>query len=232
MDGINLAFIFAIGISFLPASLVTFIVKEREINVKHQQIVSGVSLNAYWAANYFVDFAKYLIPAILCCLVALIMNASVLVDDGHYGVLWILFILYGFSIVSFVYLLSFAFKDYGSGQMSTFFLNFCLGFIGGLAMNLLRFFESTRSIAKVLSWVLRLCPTFSITHGMLTMTNKKAYARIENFDENLSPFNMKLVGPEIVMMIITAIVFYLLVFVLEAMRTKKNPFSKDVHSDP
>mmetsp|Transcript_24372 Transcript_24372/g.21540 ORF Transcript_24372/g.21540 Transcript_24372/m.21540 type:complete len:1036 (+) Transcript_24372:413-3520(+) len=114
VDGLSLAFIFAIGISFLPASLVTFIVKERELNVKHQQIVSGVSLTAYWAANYFVDVVKYFIPAILCCLFALAMDAAALIDGENYGALWVLFMLYGLAITSFVYFTSFAFKDYGT----------------------------------------------------------------------------------------------------------------------
>jgi len=114
VDGLALAFIFSIGISFLPASLVTFIVKERELNVKHQQIVSGVSLTAYWAANYFVDVVKYFIPAILCCLFALAMDAAALIDGENYGALWVLFMLYGLAITSFVYFTSFAFKDYGT----------------------------------------------------------------------------------------------------------------------
>jgi len=43
--------------------MVLYIVKERECNAKHQQIVSGVSLGAYWFSNFLVDYAKYLIPA-------------------------------------------------------------------------------------------------------------------------------------------------------------------------
>jgi ATP-binding cassette subfamily A (ABC1) protein 3 len=34
-DGIVAVFIFTIGMSFIPASIISFIVKERETNVKH-----------------------------------------------------------------------------------------------------------------------------------------------------------------------------------------------------
>lgn len=37
-----------IAFCFLPASYVIFVVKEREVKAKHQQIISGVSLSAYW----------------------------------------------------------------------------------------------------------------------------------------------------------------------------------------
>lgn len=34
-DGFIAAFIFSIGMSFIPASIISYIVKEREINIKH-----------------------------------------------------------------------------------------------------------------------------------------------------------------------------------------------------
>jgi ATP-binding cassette subfamily A (ABC1) protein 3 len=73
-DGIIATFIFCIALSFIPASLITFTVKEREDQVKHQHLVSGVSLLSYWLSNYFMDFAKYLMPAIFSILMMLAFN--------------------------------------------------------------------------------------------------------------------------------------------------------------
>lgn len=36
-----------IAFAFVPASFVSFLVKEREVNAKHQQLISGVSILAY-----------------------------------------------------------------------------------------------------------------------------------------------------------------------------------------
>lgn len=55
--------VFSLAIGFIPASIIVFIVKERESKVKHQQLVSGVSMSAYWLSNFFVDYVKYLIFA-------------------------------------------------------------------------------------------------------------------------------------------------------------------------
>ena len=68
---------FSIGLSFIPASLITFIVKEREDNVKHQQIVSGVSLFSYWLSNYALDMLKYLVPGIFGFLMVLAFDINV-----------------------------------------------------------------------------------------------------------------------------------------------------------
>lgn len=64
ISGIVAAFMFSIGLSFIPASMITFTVKEREEKVKHQQLVSGVGLFAYWTSNLVIDFFKALIPCL------------------------------------------------------------------------------------------------------------------------------------------------------------------------
>lgn len=38
--------IMLIGISLIPTSAIVFIIKERELNCKHQQLVAGVSLSS------------------------------------------------------------------------------------------------------------------------------------------------------------------------------------------
>ena len=63
--------------AFIPASLMTFIVKEREEQIKHQQIVSGVTVTAYWLSNFFVDMVKHTIPASLCSYMAYVFNIDV-----------------------------------------------------------------------------------------------------------------------------------------------------------
>jgi len=170
VDGITISFIFSMGMSFIPASVVTFIVKERELNIKHQQLVSGVSLLAYWLSNFFVDFFKYLIPGCLSALMALAFDASSIIDGDKYGVLWAIFLGYGASMTTFVYLTSFLFKEYGTAQMATFFFNFVAGFIGGVTLTVLRIIESTRETARSLQWAFRLLPTFGMANGFLNLS--------------------------------------------------------------
>ena len=169
LDGLTYSFVFSIGMSFIPASVITFIVKERELNVKHQQLVSGVSLTGYWFANYVVDMLKYMVPGVINSLIAMAFHPTALVEGEKLGAVWCIFIFYGFGITSFVYLTSFLFKDYGTAQIVSFFFNFGSGFIGGLIVSILRLIKSTKPIAEVLQWILRPLPTFSMTYGFLNL---------------------------------------------------------------
>jgi ATP-binding cassette subfamily A (ABC1) protein 3 len=44
-----------IAFALVPAGIISFIVQEREESLKHQQLISGVSLVAYWLSNGIVD---------------------------------------------------------------------------------------------------------------------------------------------------------------------------------
>ena len=167
--GLIYAFVMGIAMSLLPASLITYIVKEREFNAKHQQVVSGVSIYAYWFSNFFFDIIKYLIPAIINVLAAMILDASALIDGDKLAALWLDFILYGFAIIPFVYLTAFLFRNYGTAQIASFFFNFCTGFIVGLIVSLMKIFDSTRSVAQVLQWLLRPLPSFAMTSALLNL---------------------------------------------------------------
>eukprot|EP00501_MAST-03F_sp_TOSAG23-6_P000910 GSMAST32.ASY1.ANO1.946.1 assembled CDS len=61
--GFMVVFIVGIAWAFIPAAAAEFIVHERYHGVKHQQLVSGVSLTAYWLSNFFWDSIQYTIPA-------------------------------------------------------------------------------------------------------------------------------------------------------------------------
>ncbi|KUF88199.1 ABC transporter A family member 1 [Phytophthora nicotianae] len=72
-----------IAFTFLPASIVVFLVKEKqsEHNSKHQQLVSGVSLPAFWASNYIWDLAMYLFPCVLALVLIYGFNVSALTGN-------------------------------------------------------------------------------------------------------------------------------------------------------
>ena len=126
-DAFVFSFIFAIGLAFIPASMIVFIIKEKSGNIKHQQLVSGVSIVAYWTSNFLVDIITYLIPAIFSICMIKAFNVESLANGENFGATWLLFIFYGFSIVNFTYVFSFLFKDYGNAQLIIFFFSFTFG---------------------------------------------------------------------------------------------------------
>ena len=101
----------SIAFAFIPASLIVIIVKERENNVKHQQIVSGVSLTAYWLSNLLVDFLKYLIPCFATIGILFMYNVTTFIGSSALSATLSLFVLFGPSMILFTYLFSFMFTS-------------------------------------------------------------------------------------------------------------------------
>jgi len=103
VSGFLAGLVFVMGMTFIPASIIVFIVKERLTNVKHQHCVSGVSLLAYYGANYCVDMIKYLIPAIFACIMVEAFSIDIYTSSSStYGAVWLIYILYGFNMLAFV----------------------------------------------------------------------------------------------------------------------------------
>jgi len=221
-SGVVYAFVLGIAMSLLPASLITYIVKEREFNAKHQQIVSGVSITAYWFSNFLVDIIKYMIPAVISALVTMGLDATALIKDDKLGALWLDFILYGFAIVPFVYLTAFLFRNYGTAQIASFFFNFCTGFILGLVVSLLRLFDSTQGAGEVLQWILRPLPSFSMCYGFLNLANRDILTLVYDKTVPISAYSLNLTGGDILFLAIGAVLYTVLLFVVEALKNKQG----------
>lgn len=177
-------FLFALAYAFIPAGVILFIVKEREHNSKHQQIVSGVSVYAYWLSNLLIDLCKYLIPGIYCALSILIFNVEAFTERDNYGAVWALVLLYGPAMLTFTYLTSFMFKSPESAQIATFIFNFLAGLIFMILSFALRAIKSTRKTAPYFpELLLRLIPTYDFSWGLFQLTNSQIWQIFYDLDE-------------------------------------------------
>ena len=96
-----------IAFSFVPAVVVAFIVKEREAshNCKHQQMISGASVPAYWLANYTWDVFVYALPCACSIIVIHAFNIGAFTGTAQASqVVMLLFVGYGLAIMPFTYL--------------------------------------------------------------------------------------------------------------------------------
>ena len=170
-NGFIAVFIFSIAFAFIPASLIVFIVKERNQSIKHQQLVSGVSLLSYWMANFFLDFLKLTIPLIFSVLMCEAFGISTLTDPSEsYGAVWLIFIFYSMALITFTYFISFLFKDYGNAQAFSFVFFFLISAVGSLVIFVLRLVPSSRDGAKIAQYFLRLFPPFAFGYGILNVS--------------------------------------------------------------
>ncbi len=97
---------------FVPGSFAAFVVREVQQKQKHQQVISGVSLSAYWATTFLWDLATYLLTAACCVALLAAFQVAVYTESvERFGAVVLLFLLFGLSLVPFTYVCSFAFKE-------------------------------------------------------------------------------------------------------------------------
>ncbi|RHY26011.1 hypothetical protein DYB32_007943 [Aphanomyces invadans] len=170
--------IISLAMSFFPASIVIFLVKEKtnEHNAKHQQLVSGVSLPAFWLANYVFDVLLYVIPLAA----ALIMintfkiqsltgtDCPACATDTPAAIVTI-FVLFGLAIIPFTYCMSYVFKNHATSQNYTLLVNILLGLVLMIASFVMNLFESTKTANASLIYIWRLSPLFCLSNGLLKL---------------------------------------------------------------
>ena len=218
-DGYVAANLFALAFSFVPSSMVLYIVKERECNAKHQQIVSGVSLPAYWFSNFLVDYTKYLIPAIYTAAAIQIFGVDAFTGFDKFSMVITLLVLFGPALIAFTYLTSFMFKSPSGAQIFNFVLNFLCGMILITISFVMRLIDSTRPIQRnFLEYIYRLIPMFNFSFGMLSIANDTWWFTIFELDDIPSAWGWEGALKEVIFLIAQIIVFFSLIFVIEYWR--------------
>jgi hypothetical protein len=75
-NNLDFAFMVALAFAMIPTTMIAFILNEREFQLKHIQLISGMNLWAYWLANFIADVVKGYIPVFATMLIALMFKVS------------------------------------------------------------------------------------------------------------------------------------------------------------
>lgn len=216
VDAFLACFFLAIAYAFIPSSLIMFLVTERENNAKLQQIISGVSLTAYWFSNFLVDFIKYLIVAIMTYIAVIAFDIRAFIDGDSTFASILLLILFGPALVTFTYLTSFMFTGPSGAQIFTFIFSLFTGFILTLCTFILRVIESTRNVSlNGLEYVFRIFPLFNVCFGLYTQSAGRFWEILFKLDAKPAVWSSYGVTKEVIYLIVTSIVFFVLIFVIE-----------------
>ncbi|GLE02420.1 hypothetical protein PINS_up011258 [Pythium insidiosum] len=212
----------AIAFAYYPGPIVSLLVKERqpEHNSKHQQLVSGVNLMAFWLANYVWDLVIYCIPGGIALILIQAYDLAALTGSSEclgcasdtFTAVIVLFVLFGFAICPYAYCWSFAFREHASAQTKMILINFLVG-LGFLIVSfVLDVIDNSTAtdINRVLKWFYRLSPIYCLTNGLLDLTILEIVSNGGGeFDKPRpkSPFGLDNVGYEIMFLVIDAILY-------------------------
>ena len=199
----------SIGFALIPASMISHIVSERSRNLKHMQLLSGMSLTAYWVSNLFFDILKALIP---CSIVIGLLKAF----DFFYDDVWRVFLMYPVGIVPFTYASSFLFTNDTVAQTVTIFLHFVVAGIGAIATFIMRCIDTTQLIGDRWHRYLKCVPSFCLTNPIMYMSSLdrlKGARKDLVLDDNMS---LEMIGGDIVALAAHFGIGILLIIIIES----------------
>ncbi|XP_069503020.1 phospholipid-transporting ATPase ABCA3 [Ambystoma mexicanum] len=98
------------GMASLASTFALLLVTERAIKSKHVQFVSGVYVANFWLSALLWDLINFLIPCLLMLVIFQAFDVKAFTQDSHLVDIMIIFLLYGWSVIPLMYLLSFFFS--------------------------------------------------------------------------------------------------------------------------
>ncbi|KDO21519.1 hypothetical protein SPRG_12483 [Saprolegnia parasitica CBS 223.65] len=234
----NLFFLTAFAV--FPGAAMTFLVKEKQLTAKHQQLVSGVKVHLFWAANYVWDLGSYLVLFVLALAmiqafgVTAFQNSASTVAHAFTAVV-VIFGLLGFALVPLTYLVSFLLQEHASAQNTAILFHLATGLILFIVHLLMKTMLDTD-----LSPGFCLFPLFAAGHALDKISTAKNVTAVAADGSptlvRAEAFDSAVAGNDMLYLAATAVIFTILVLVVEYVSTKslhkKNASAKAAVTTP
>jgi ATP-binding cassette, subfamily A (ABC1), member 3 len=146
---------------------VMFYIKERVSRAKLLQFVSGVNKVVFWLTSYVIDYMQFVLIALI-----FILTIAAYQKDGYSNYVelarnFLLFIVFGFSVLPYTYLWSFLFQIPSTGLV-----RLSIGYIISGVFFFMAYFILNNELlglqwlSKPLGWVFLIFPHYSLARGM------------------------------------------------------------------
>uniref|UniRef100_A0A8W4FMP3 ATP binding cassette subfamily A member 14 n=1 Tax=Sus scrofa TaxID=9823 RepID=A0A8W4FMP3_PIG len=189
-SGLNVALNLFFGMSIFISGFCLLTVTERVTKAKHIQFLSGVYAINFWLSALVWDFFIFFISCCLLLVVFLYSGSEVLVTDYHFLDTLFILMLFGWSVIPFMYLISFLFSSHTSAYIKLVIFNYCAGVFGIVADFLI-------------TGLLQVSPYLFLL--LLSPAMKRSVYGLE----------ADAIGRFLIAMAVTGLIFFLLIFLLE-----------------
>ncbi|XP_048367785.1 ATP-binding cassette sub-family A member 13 [Sphaerodactylus townsendi] len=199
----GVALCIVLGFSILTASIGSSVVKDRVSGAKRLQHMSGLGYKTYWFANFLYDMLLYLVPVGLCVGIITVFQLSAFTFRDNLAAAALLLILFGYTTLPWMYLMSRFFTSSDIAFISYISLNFVCGLCTMLVTLLPRLLavisrgQSFQNIYNILKWTFIIFPQFCLGQGLIELAyNQIKFDLTSNFGINsyVTPFEMNFLG--------------------------------------
>lgn len=214
------------ALSFIPASVLVFVVTERVTRNKFLQLSSGCAPWTYWTTTYIWDLFCYTVTVSLCIFVLSLFNVDGYAGRNISGISCIL-LLYGPACISLMYLFSFYFTEPATAYVTMVVANMFLGITTTLSTFILDRFpwhEDLTNANSVLKKMFLIFPNYCLGRGLLNIATNEyttQYAEIQALIyQDASPTFQKpltwdIAGRSMFSLIIQSILFFGLTILMD-----------------
>uniref|UniRef100_A0A8C9DAV5 ABC transporter domain-containing protein n=1 Tax=Panthera leo TaxID=9689 RepID=A0A8C9DAV5_PANLE len=197
-NGLHVALNIHFGMALLISGFCLLTVTEQITKAKHIQFLSGVYVPVYWLSALLWDFIIFFIT---CCLLLgafKFCQLDIYIIDYHFLDTMLIFMLYGWSVIPLMYLLSFLFTKSTSAYIKLVLFNYLSGIFSVLIDATLQFGKG-KGLHKI-----SLSP--------------------EDTAKNVYSLEEKMIGKYMIVMSITGFICLLLLFFLDTTLWKLRTF--------
>uniref|UniRef100_A0A4W2G6L9 ATP-binding cassette sub-family A member 3-like n=1 Tax=Bos indicus x Bos taurus TaxID=30522 RepID=A0A4W2G6L9_BOBOX len=118
------------GVSILVSGFCLLTVNERVTKAKHIQFLSGVYALNFWLSALLWDFLIFFISCCLLLVVFTFSDLKILVTGYRLLDTLFIFMVFGWAVIPFMYLISFLFSSHTSAYAKLVIFNYCAGIFG------------------------------------------------------------------------------------------------------
>jgi len=190
-------------------ALIQNIIKERQKNIKHQLLVSGSGLLAYWMSNYIGDILFQAIPAV--CGIIGVHAFGIDVPDVEF-----LFLSMILANPAFIYAISFLFEKDETGSLIIKMIYFVVGIIAPIAISILQVVnETTKNVAEIMRWFFFPIPIFSMTFGYMSIAQRSIIQIVNKLPVAPGPLSNSVAGPSLWFLLGAVVLYWFIVVMFE-----------------
>ncbi|ETO03723.1 ATP-binding protein, partial [Reticulomyxa filosa] len=192
------------------------VVQERQKQMKHQQMVSGMSFVSYWCGQFVIDLLVALFTCLLLVAIVHIYNVKGFLGEAEPPFI-VSILLFLISVLPLTYVLSFLFDSPNKAQGSLAALYILLGLMFAIVTFVLMNINSdTVSANNVLKYFFRASPPYCLAYSLIFIFSKSA-SGASSFFQNESYWNYNLIGKNLVAMAVNAILYFSFLLLIEYM---------------
>ncbi|XP_073988182.1 phospholipid-transporting ATPase ABCA1-like isoform X1 [Rhodnius prolixus] len=202
------------ALSIVPASFTLYLIEERVSNSKHLLLVSGVNRLIFWIEEFIWDIVAYAVSAFLCILIFVIFNEQAIISPTNLPGVILLFLLYGWSCIPLMYLLSYVFTIPSSAFVGLASANMFIGMATMVTAFVLGAFEDEAE-DRMIKEVFLIFPHYCLGSGILDLAQNHLAAASLDIEYKTNIFEWNLLGKPLLCMFVLGNIFFLFNLAIE-----------------